>query len=269
MTKNKPVIAIMYDFDGTLAPGDLEDYNFVPKLGLTPGEFSAKYYKLVEQNDMDWILAYLYTVIAESKAKNLPVSRSEFMRYGNGISFYKGVEQWFNRINQYGDKKGLPIEHYVISSNLKEMIEGTIISPEFKRIFASYFCYGPSGDAVWPAVSLNYTTKTQILFRISKGCLDSADDQSVNNVIAASKRHVRFENMIYIGDGKTDIPCMKLVRSRGGHSIAVYGPERSNEVANQLQSEGRVDFVASANYCEGKDLDIYVKTIIDKIAAQV
>lgn len=268
MKTNKTVIAMMYDFDDTLVPGNIENYNFLPKIGLSPGEFAAEYTDLVVQNEMDLILAFMYTYIATSKAKNLPTTPTEFMKYGNGIKFYEGVEQWFERINKYGDERGLQIEHYVISSNLKEMIEGTVIAPEFKKVFASYYYYDSTGVAVWPAVSMNYTAKTQILFRISKGCLDIIDDDSVNKVVKASERHVRFENMIYFGDGITDIPCMKLVRSRGGHSIAVYGPESSNQVADQLKSEGRVNFAAPANYCEGKDLDTYVKTVIDKIATK-
>ena len=267
MAKKRPVVAIMYDFDGTLAPGNMQEYNFIPKLKMKSEEFWNECKELSKKNEMDMILAYMFNMLKRANENRIAVKRKTFFDYGKGLPLYKGVKDWFERINEYGMAKGANIQHYVISSGLKEMIEGTPIVKNFKETFASYFYYDHNEIAVWPAVALNYTSKTQFLFRINKGCLDISDDTMINKYIENEKRAIKFENMIFIGDGETDVPCMKLVKVNGGCSIAVYKPRTRKGKALELIDENRVDFVAPADYSEGKRIEKIVKSVIDKILA--
>ena len=268
MSKVKPIVALMYDFDGTLAPGNMQEHAFIPDIGMKSKEFWDESNRLAKINEMDCILAYMYFMLKKAKAADKRITRDAFVDYGRNVELFPGVEDFFGRINTYGSEKGLEVRHYIISSGLKELIEGTAIAKEFEKIFASYFYYDVNGTAVWPAVALNYTSKTQFLFRINKGCTDISDNYSVNEFMSEEQRPVRFQNMIYLGDGSTDIPCMKIVKSNGGHSIAVYKPGSSRKDANRLIDENRVNFIAPADYSENKEIDTIVKIIIDKIAAQ-
>ena len=190
--------AICYDFDGTLSPGNMQEYGFIKELGVTPEEFWDRSNTLAKIKKADDILAYMKVTIDESKKRNLPITREDFMEYGKNIKLYKGVEEWFDRINKYARSKGVKIEHYIISSGLKEMLEGSPIANKFTEIFASSFMYDEDGAAVWPAIVLNYTSKTQYMFRINKGCLDVTDTEGVNKHVEKSCRPMPFENMIYI-----------------------------------------------------------------------
>lgn len=266
MRKKIIPMAICYDFDGTLSPGNMQEYGFVKKLGLTAEEFWKRSNKLVKDKKADDILAYMKTTIDESKQRNLPVTREDFMQYGKSIKLCKGVNDWFDRINSYAYAQGIKLEHYIISSGLREMLEGTPIASKFTEIFASSFMYDDSGAAVWPAMILNYTSKTQYMFRINKGCLDITDTEGVNRHIEKSCRPMPFENMIYIGDGSTDVPCMAMLNKAGGHTLAVYHGDKKDK-ANALNRDGRAHMTALADYSDGKTIDRYVKAIIDKIAA--
>lgn len=259
-------MAICYDFDGTLSPGNMQEYGFVKKLGMTPEEFWKEANGLAEDKKADHILTYMKVTIDQSKARNLSVTREDFMEYGKCIKFYKGVLDWFDRINAYAKEHGIKLEHYIISSGLKEMLEGTPIANKFTEIFASSFLYDDSGAAVWPAIVLNYTSKTQYMFRINKGCLDVTDSEGVNRHVDRSCRPMPFENMVYIGDGSTDIPCMAMLNKAGGHTLAVYNSS-TKEKAAALNRDGRAHFVAPADYSEGKAIDRYIKGVINKIAA--
>lgn len=259
-------MAICYDFDGTLSPGNMQEYGFVKKLGLTPEEFWNTTNSLAKENKADDILSYMKVTIDESHKRNLPITREDFMEYGKTIKLYKGVEDWFDRINQYALKQGIKIDHYIISSGLKEMLEGTSIASKFTEIFASSFWYDENGAAVWPAIALNYTSKTQYLFRINKGCLDITDTEGVNRHVDKACRPMPFENMIYIGDGSTDIPCMAMLNKAGGHTMAVY-KKGQKQKALQLNLDGRAHMVAPADYSENTDIDKFVKAVIDSIAA--
>lgn len=267
MTRSTPVVALLYDFDGTLAPGNMQEHAFIPDIGMKAKDFWEESNKLARANEMDGILAYMYFMLHKATAMDKRITREAFVNYGRNVDLFPGVSNFFARMNAYGNERGLEVQHYIISSGLKELIEGTSIAGVFKKIFASYFFYDVNGTAVWPAVALNYTSKTQFLFRINKGCLDISDNKSVNQYMAEEQRPVKFRNMIYLGDGETDIPCMKLVKSNGGYSIAVYKPGGSRKGANRLIDENRVNFVAPADYNESKDIDMIVKTIIDQIAA--
>lgn len=264
---SKPIIALLYDFDKTLCTTDMEDYAFIPALGYTPEEFWRKANTFGRENRMDGLLAYMYTMIAECRAQGLPLTRDFLVRCGHSMELFPGVREWFGRINAYGAGRGIDVQHYINSSGIKEIIEGTDIAREFKNIYASSFLYDDEGAAYWPAVGVNYTNKTQFIYKINKGVESVSDTKLVNQYLEEEKRPVQFKHMIFIGDGTTDIPCMRLVKSQGGHSIAVYNPahQGSFEAMRKLIDEGRATYVCPADYTEGGEIDKLVKTIIDKI----
>jgi hypothetical protein len=186
---------------------------------------------------------------------------------GKNIKFYKGVQNWFKRINQYGESIGVNIEHYIISSGVKDIIDGSEIKDEFKKIFACQYYFDESGEAVWPSIAINYTQKTQYIFRISKGIYDETDNKKVNEKM--SDRVVAYQNMIYFGDGSTDIPAMKLVKTQGGYSVAVHdGTTEKRKQSEKLLNENRVDFTATADYRKNSELTAQVCRVIDKIVAE-
>ncbi len=259
-------MAICYDFDGTLAPGNMQEYSFVKKLGITPAEFWNTANSLAKDQKGDEILTYMKVTIDESRKRNLPITREDFKSYGKAIKFFPGVETYFDRINKYAHSKGIKLQHFIISSGLKEMLEGTSIADKFTEIFASTFLYDKTGAAVWPAMILNYTSKTQYMYRINKGCLDVTDTEGVNRHMQKECKPLPFENMIYIGDGSTDIPCMSMLNKAGGHTLAVY-KDGQKERALKLNRDGRAHMVAPADYREGKKIDIFIKAVIDKISA--
>jgi hypothetical protein len=261
----KKTVAIAYDFDGTLAPGNMQEYNFIPDLNMDKKEFWNEANRLAEKHDMDEILAYLWLMLTKAKEKNIPVLEKTFMQYGQKIGFFKGVETFFDRINQYVETKGLCVEHHIISSGIREMIKGTSIAHCFKNIFASGFLYNENGEACWPAVAVNYTNKTQFLFRINKGIHNTYDNTLINKIVPKDKKVVPFSNMIYIGDGETDVPAMKMVSMQGGYSIAVYHNEQKH--TDILQHE-RAHYLIPADYSENAPLDHVIKNIIDKIASE-
>lgn len=260
----RPSVAIMYDFDKTLCTRDMQEYSFIPGLGITPASFWGEAAAL-SSGGMDRILAYMYLMLKKSREVNKPIRRENFVALGKDIDFFPGVMDWFARINEYGLTRGLTVEHYIISSGLREIIEGSSVSDRFQKIYACEFHYDANGVADWPLVSVNYTTKTQFLFRINKGVLDQSDDEALNRYVPEDERPLPFRNMVYVGDGLTDVPCMKLVKANGGHSIAVYGRGMKEKVEDLLINH-RVDFVAPADYRSGKDLDAIVTRVIDKIA---
>ncbi len=260
-----PVFALMYDFDRTLSPKDMQEYGFIPGIKMEPADFWEKCNLTMEENNMDQILAYMLVMCQQAKGKML-FTRDTLMALGSDVVLFDGVKSWFRRINAYAEKRGFQAEHYIISSGLKEIIEGTPISGEFKKIYAAEFCYDSNGEPYWPAMAVNYTSKTQFLFRINKGILDVTENNPLNESMPEAERRVPFRNMIYLGDGLTDVPCMKLVRSNGGHSIAVYSGDRGS--AANLILDGRADFALKADYTKGKELETTVFSIIDHAAAK-
>lgn len=266
-TKKKNfTIALIYDFDGTLAAGNMQEYDFIPALGKSNMEFWTAANDLAEKADADQVLAYLAVMIEEARKKNIPITREAFRESGKKVTFYPGVEEWFERINRYGAEHGINIVHYINSSGLKEIIEGTAIADRFKNIYACSFLYDANGEAYWPAVVVNYTNKTQFIFKINKGVDSVFDTTLVNTFMEEKNRPVPFSRMIYVGDGTTDIPCMRLVKNFGGHSIAVYNPSmpKQRQVMNTLIHDNRVNHVCPADYSEGSEIDTVVKAIIDK-----
>ncbi|MBP3318359.1 MAG: haloacid dehalogenase-like hydrolase [Alistipes sp.] len=267
----KNTVALIYDFDGTLAPGNMQEYDFIPAVGKSNKEFWNEANVLAETQDADPVLAYMARMIQEAQSKGLSLRREAFRISGKNIRYYKGVEEWFSRMNAYAAERGLNLVHYINSSGLQEIIEGTSIAKEFKRIYACSFLYNVDGIAYWPAVAVNYTNKTQFIFKINKGVESVYDTRQVNQYMEENNRPVPFKRMIYVGDGTTDIPCMRLVKNYGGHSIAVYNPEDKGKrkEMNALIRDNRVNFVCSADYSEGSEIDIVVKSVMDKIAADL
>ena len=269
--KEKITVALIYDFDGTLAPGNMQEYDFIPAVGKSNMEFWNEANTLAEEQDADQVLTYMARMLQAAKSKGLSLRREAFRESGRNVRFYNGVIEWFKRINNYGESRGVNILHYVNSSGLKEIIEGTAIAHEFKNIYACSFLYNVDGIAYWPAVAVNYTNKTQFIFKINKGVESVYDTRLVNRYMEEEHRPVPFKRMIYVGDGTTDIPCMRLVKNYGGHSIAVYNPEDKGKrrEMNTLIRDNRVNYVCAADYTESSEIDEVVKRIIDKIAADV
>lgn len=232
---------------------------------MTSDLFWKEVEKLANENNMDSVLAYMYLMIRKAEASNISITKSAFYKYGKNISFYDGITTWFDRINEYGKSLGLNIHHYVISSGIKEMIEGTDIADKFDRIYACSYMYNVDNIAKWPAMAVNYTNKTQFLFRINKGVLDVYDSK-VNDYMKEEDKNIPFSNMIYIGDGETDIPCMKLVKNFGGKSIAVYDSVDRKKIAEKMHEDGRVTFYSEADYREGEKLDNYIKECVKEIS---
>ena len=258
----------MYDFDKTLSTKDMQEYSFIPHLGITSNQFWIETDKLCTDYKMDKILAYMFMMINKTVNNNKVIKRDYLTSLGKDIDLFKGVESWFERINEYGKSLGVQVEHYIISSGLKEIIEGTTISKYFKQIYASEFFYNEDGNAIWPKTSVNYTAKTQFLSRINKGVLDISDDINLNKKMLENERRIRTTNMIYIGDGLTDIPCMRMNRQSGGTSIAVY-TEKSKNIVKNLLLEDRVDYIAHADYSKESEMDIIIKQVIEKMAIDI
>ena len=260
-------LALIYDFDGTLAPGNMQERQFIPDIGMTAADFWKEVDALAQEHYADGILTYMFVMLEKARASGRPVRREHLVAKSHEIEFFPGVEDWFTRIDEYGREKGVCVEHYVISSGNSEIIESTAIADRFTRIYASKFLYDARGFAVWPAVAINFTTKTQYLFRINKGAHDWEDSSIINQFVPPEERPVPFQNMIYIGDGETDVPCFRLVKDLGGLSIAVYA-DGAHHQAEQYRREGRVNSVAPAVYTDGSELDCAVRSYIDLVAAR-
>ena len=263
-------LAIVYDFDGTLAPGNAQEPQFIPDIGMKPKDFWAEVDRLACDHQADKILMYMRLMLEKARAANVPVRLEDFHNHGGAITFFEGVQEWFGRIGKCGRDEGVRVRHYVVSSGNAELIEGTSIAPEFERVYASRFMFDENGVAVWPAQAVNYTTKTQYLFRINKGVCDPSDDTEINQFVEMKDRPIPFENMVYIGDGPTDVPCFRLVKDLGGLSIAVFRPHKkgAREAAEQFRSDGRVHTVVPANYRGGTELDKVVRAHIRNVAAR-
>ena len=263
--------AIIYDFDGTLARGNMQEVSFIPSVGMDIGAFWAEAEKLTKDADADGILMYMQLMLAHARRNKAPITRETLSDQGREVALFEGLRDlsWFDRMNAFGAQYGLDIEHYIISAGLEEMIEGTPIRPALTHVFASHYVYDEKGEAAWPAVGVNYTTKTQYLFRINKGVNNHWENERVNHFIPDDQRRIPFERMIFLGDGDTDVPTMKMMHTKGGFSIAVYDPlnrEKDQKKVYSLISEDRVNFVAAADYREGTALDLIVKGLVGRIA---
>ena len=265
--ESQPVLAICYDFDKTLTPTDMQAQGYIQTIGYDVSEFWKESNGLSVSNDMDRNLAYMLKMKEEAEGK-LVFTKKQLEEYGAKVELFPGVDTWFERMREYGRQQGVIVEHYIISSGLKEMIDGTSVAKNgaFERIYASSFYYNEKGVAVWPAQVVNYTNKTQFLFRIEKGVLD-VNDSGVNDYFPPEEIRVPFRNMVYIGDSDTDIPCMKLVNANGGHSIGVFNAQtRDKTSVYKMIRDSRIKYYAPADYQEDSELDHLLKAIIDKTA---
>jgi len=269
-------IAIAYDFDGTLAPGNMQERSFIPKLGIDKSAFWEEANKIAIDYDADEILTYMQLMLKKADESNIPVTRKAFMEHGKQINFFKGIETFFDRINEFADSRNVVIEHYIISSGVRDIIKGASIAKYFKYIFASGYIFDANEKAIWPALAINYTTKTQYLFRINKGIINSYDNKQINKFIEYEKRYMPFPKMIYIGDGETDVPAMKMIKYQGGTAIAVYDPNKRKkkdkpspkQICENLIKDNRANFIAPADYSESSKLDNIIKSLIDKIVIE-
>lgn len=267
--RKKAIAALIYDFDGTLSPGNMQEFGFIQAVGKTAGEFWTMSDDIAKGQDASNVLSYMKLMFDEARRSGIRLERDRFRSFGKDIKLFDGVEQWFSLVNAYGKSIGVTVEHYINSSGLKEIIEGSPIAPEFKHIFAGSFIYDENGEAVWPGIAVDYTAKTQFIFKISKGIFSARDNKRVNASMAEDRKRIPFTNMIYFGDGDTDVPCMKIVGMFGGHSIAVYNPDNPHKkaTAGKLRRQGRVSFALPAVYTADSPAFRVVKAILDKIKA--
>ena len=267
----KPIVALVYDFDGTLSPGNMQEFGFIQAVGTTPEQFWDMSNQLAVREDASNVLSYMKMMYDEAHSKGISLRSESFREFGKDVVLFEGVREWFKLINDYGRSQGVKVEHYINSSGLKEIIEGSPIASRFKHIFASSFIYNEAGEAEWPGIAVDYTAKTQFIFKINKGIFSSRDAAKVNESVSEDKKRIPFTQMIYVGDGETDVPCMKIVNMFGGHSIAVYNPENKKKKAGaeKLKRQGRVNFIAPANYESGSRMFDIVRHIIDKIVADL
>ena len=261
----KPIVAIMYDFDKTLSTTDMQNYTFIPNLGMTPDEFWGETGKLSQKYEVERILSYMYCMIKFAKEKGIKMTKEYLRECGKAIKFYPGVTTWFKRINEYANEKGITVEHYLVSSGTKEIVEGCSIYNEFKQVYGCEFLYDENGEACWPKMAINFTQKTQFFFRVAKGAIKATDDAGVNE--KSNEHRVEYRNIIYVGDGMTDIPSMTLVKKNGGHSIAIH-PKDDREVVQQIYDDNRCDFIVEADYSMNGEMDKVVKMLIDLASAQ-
>lgn len=264
LSEDKPIVAIMYDFDKTLSKTDMQNFKFISDLGMTPDNFWGLTTEFSNETKVERILSYMYVMIREAKKKGIKMTREYLNSCGKDIEFFRGVITWFKRINDYGANKGVKVEHYLISSGTKEIVEGCAIFKEFTKVYGCEYLFDENGEAFWPKNTVNYTQKTQFYFRIHKGAIDETDDSTINT--RNTKNRVPYRNMIYIGDGITDVAAMTLVTQNGGHAIAVYSKVEDSATSKRIYEEERVKFMAKADYSEGSKLDKVVKLIIDSVS---
>ena len=265
--RRKPIVALIYDFDGTLSPGNMQEFGFIQAIGKTPEEFWKMSDGIAIGQDASNVLAYMKLMFDDARKEGIILRKSDFRAFGKDIKLFEGVREWFKNVNEYGAAHGVRIEHYINSSGLKEIIEGSPIAKEFKHIFACTYIYDEKGEAQWPGIAVDYTAKTQFLFKINKGIFSSRDSKRVNESTAEEDKRIPFTNMIYFGDGDTDVPSMKIITMFGGSAIAVFNPHDPSKraAAQKLQRQGRASFITPAVYTKDSRAFKLVCAIIDKI----
>ena len=262
---SKPIVALIYDFDNTLSPKDMQEYSFLPGIRVEPEQFWGLCSDFALDHQMDGVLTYMYLMKKMAQGA-LDLSRDKLRELGRDVAFFPGVETWFDRINAIGAENGVEVEHYIISSGLTEIIQGSAIGDKFKAVFAASFCYDAAGQPVWPSTAVNYTNKTQYLFRINKGILDVTNDRDLNAFTPEYMRRIPFTNMIYVGDGLTDVPCMKMTKQKGGYSIVVHAPGKT-DLSDDMLLQGRADFSIEADYTENSEMEQVVTLLMRRILA--
>ena len=267
--QEKPIVAMIYDFDGTLAPGNMQEYDFLKEIGIEDkDDFWREVVEMQKEQDAPEVITYMRMMIEKSNNPEnpRPITKNAFKKYGATIPLFKGVREWFAQTRKLGEAMGIQIEHYINPSGLQEMVEGSPIGHEFKHIYASRFMYDKDGRAVWPAAAIDFTAKMQILYMINKGVEHICDNKEINNFMAMSERRIPFDHMIYFGDGLTDIPSMKLLQEQGGFTIAIYTPEHEKQTLD-LVKRNIINFACKADYSKGESLYQTVEAILQHIKA--
>ncbi|WP_296203144.1 HAD family hydrolase [uncultured Hyphomicrobium sp.] len=269
---NKKTIALVYDFDGTLSPRPMQEYSFLPQLGIEAKAFWDECTQVARAQGADPLITYMHLMYKKAKEKGLRIDRADLVRQGASVELFPGVETWFDAIADYikirAESAGVELRHYLVSSGLTEIIEGTKIRPHFHNVFASEYWFD-AYELPYPKRVITDTGKTQYLFRINKGIEDLGE--SINAHMPEEQRPIPFRNMIYFGDGETDVPSMALMRKSGGHAIAVHPAEkgRGYETCLDLFRAGRVDFYATADYRRGSDLFKRTCLLLDRMLADI
>ncbi len=271
-TFKQNTIALVYDFDGTLSPQPMQEYTVLPELGINANDFWLECKKEAKKYNADGMLTYMRLLIEKIEVKHSHLDRSGLRNLAKDIRYFPGVETWFDRINTHVREKSggkVKVRHYIISAGLKEILEGIKIRKHFEKMYASEYYFDHHDAARFPTVVINDTSKTQYLFRINKGIEDI--NQSINEYMPESERAIPFSNMIYIGDGLTDVPCMTVTKNNGGYALAVHKPNspESTSTCRELAKANRIDYFAPANYKKGKKLEKRVKLILDLIIAKI
>ena len=267
---DKKTIALVYDFDGTLSPKPMQEYAFLPQIGADPAAFWAESNALARRARADPLITYMHLLYKKAQEKGVRIDRRDLVAQGRHVELYPGVEGWFEAIGEYvkahAQSHGVALRHYLISSGLTEIIEGTAIRKRFHNVFASEYWF-EAYDLPYPKRVITDTGKTQYLFRINKGVEDLS--QSINQHMPEPARPIPFANMVYFGDGDTDVPSMAVMRKNGGHAVAVYPPGKSKAKCVELFKAGRCDFFAPADYRRGSDLFRRTCLLLDRILADI
>ncbi len=271
MNQNPETIALIYDFDGTLTPKAMQDYTLLPKLGIPAEEFWSEVQAEVKATSSENMLVYMRLLLEKAREKNITIQKQDYRELADKIQYFAGVEGWFDYINQYVKQHSpnIEIKHYLISAGMAEILDGVSIRKHFTQMYASAYHFDKDGVADFPKIVITDTTKTQYLFRINKGKEDLSE--SINEHMPEEDRPIPFENMIYIGDGMTDVPSMALTKKSGGHAIAVYNKneERQLSVCKNLMKSGRADFIAPADYTKESELSRRTVLLLDHIMANI
>jgi hypothetical protein len=267
---SKKTIALVYDFDGTLSPRPMQEYAFLPQLGIDPAEFWAECGRLARAQSADPLITYMHLMYKKAKERNIRIDRADLVAQGRDVELFPGVEEWFDAIAEWvgirSESQGVELRHYLVSSGLNEIIEGTRIRRHFHNVFASEYWF-EAYETPFPKRVITDTGKTQYLFRINKGIEDLGE--SINAHMPEEQRPIPFRNMIYFGDGETDVPSMALMRKSGGHAIAVHPAGKPTATCVELFRAGRVDFFAAADYRRGSDLFNRTCLLLDRILADI
>lgn len=261
-------IAIVYDFDGTLSPQPMQEYTVLPELDEKPEEFWAEVSRKAAESASENMLVYMRLLLEKAHRRELPIKKDTLAHLAQKIEYFPGVDSWFDRINNFvkQEQLGIRIQHYVISAGLKEILEGVSIKHFFEKIYASEYHFNHDEIATFPKLLVTDTSKTQFLFRINKGLEHISE--SINNHMPKDERPIPFSNMIYIGDGLTDVPSMRVTKLYGGHAIAVY-KKGGKPICRQLLRDGRVDFIAPADYSSDKALEKRMKLLLKYMMAEI
>src|SRR5512141_2791076 len=265
-------IALVYDFDGTLSPQPMQEYTVLPKIGVAPAEFWAMVNREARETESDPMLVYMRHIIEALERVRVDVKREDFAAMARAIEYFPGVATWFTRMNAYvrrRSKGAVKLQHYLISAGQKEILDGVSIRKHFKRVYASEYHFNHHGVGTFPKLLVTDTLKTQFLFRINKG-LELVTD-SINEHMPEAERPIPFANMIYVGDGMTDVPSMALTKKSGGHTVAVYdrGRRTGRATCVKLLNAGRADFIAEADYRRDSKLSRRVQLLLDAIIAGI